>query len=311
MTIRRSAVLRFKMPKNLGVAPEFDTWNKKYEPHEHLRSMAKLAGTGFYIPPDWYQHFRMFPPISNNFLEEQTLNPHNQSEPTQVRTELEANRAAVRDELGRRSRALASEGMRYYNIFWVQKPLDEMERAYYQLKGAGLSHEDAMKQALEQFHSKMSGRKRVAAIQAEEAKLSGNFITMREASSVLAALVHLEKKRATPHYAIGLAEKKAALAAEAPLKVGTARWVAKAPAPTEIEKMAKEAAAGASPAEAAAADSGDADGLFSFLEDESGKMVADVTDVTSDSTSALREAATNSTGNGTWYGGASPRYDTQ
>eukprot|EP00744_Colponema_vietnamica_P021328 GILI01030443.1.p1 GENE.GILI01030443.1~~GILI01030443.1.p1 ORF type:complete len:282 (-),score=38.03 GILI01030443.1:46-801(-) len=247
----------------------------------------------------------MFPPISNNFLEEQTMNPHNQSEPTQIRTELDGTRAAVREELGKRSRALASEGMRYYNIFWVQKPLDEMERKYYQLKESGIGHDDAIRAALEMFHTRLSGKKRVAAIQAEEAKLSGNFITMREASSVLSALVHLEKKRATPHHAVELVERKAALASEAPLKIGTARWVQNRTV-TLAAAVDADGDSEATPPTAVA--EGDADGLFSFLEDSSGKMVVDTSDTPSESVAALREQATNRTGSSAWYGGSSPQY---
>ena len=81
--MRQSGVLRKRYPKNYGVAPRWDIWQNQYDAWKHLKRMSRLAGTGYYIPPKWYQHFRMFPPVSANPTEEQTLNPYANSEPTQ------------------------------------------------------------------------------------------------------------------------------------------------------------------------------------------------------------------------------------
>lgn len=159
-------------------------------------------------PPEWYNHFRMFPPINHNFQQERTLNPHNESEPTQDSTDqLSAARLALRDELARKSRLLASEGMRYYNIFWVRKPLDRMERSYYDLKRRGCAHDVAIKKVLQTFYEELTVKKRVSAIQAEEAKLSGRFITMREAVVVMNVLTQLQRESWTPQQISMLAKE--------------------------------------------------------------------------------------------------------
>eukprot|EP00758_Cryptobia_borreli_P018908 Tbor_TRINITY_DN7633_c0_g1::TRINITY_DN7633_c0_g1_i1::g.1006::m.1006 len=295
--MKRTMVVWWKMPKNIGVSPQFDTWNKKYEPWEHLRAMGRLSGTGFYIPPEWYNHFRMFPPINNNFLEEQTMNPMNEAEPTQVRSELDTTRAAVRDELGKRSRLLVSEGMRYYNIFWVQKPIDEMERKYYQLIANGATHEGAIRAALEQFHATLSTKKRVAAIQAEEAKLSGNFVTMREASAIMNTLVHIEKKKFTPYNATKLAEAKYKMALTGGQMEGTTRYV---------EKRRPTMASSSESAATNVPTKNDAESLFTFLEDDGGFMVVDINENADDIVSKLKEVATNYTGDDMWYTGEGP-----
>lgn len=169
--------------------------------------MGRLAGTGFYIPPEWYNRFRMFPPINHNYQQEKTLNPHNQSEPTSHSVSLDAERAQIRDELARKSRHLASEGMRYYNIFWVKKPLDRMEQDYFELtKKKGVAHAVAIKRVLEAFYDEIAAKKRVAAIQAEEAKRSGKFISMREAVVVMSILSQIQRDQLTPHQASLLAK---------------------------------------------------------------------------------------------------------
>ncbi len=186
-------------------------WNEKYEPWRHLRNMGRLVGTGFYIPPEWYNHFRMFPPINNNFQEEKTLNPNNRSEPTQDGADtLSEERARLREELGQRSRSLAAEGMRYYNLFWVRKPLEDMERQYYVFKGSGMSHDAAIRKTLGEFYTRLAERRRAALIQSEEARLSGEFLSMREAATVIGALAHLQRHELTPQQVTLLAQRKRA-----------------------------------------------------------------------------------------------------
>ena len=195
----RSAPRCYKIPRNMGVAPRFDTWNEKYEAWGHLRRMAKLVGTGFYIPPEWYTHFRMFPPIQHNFTEEKTQNPFNQPEPTQQQFIPDAERQQLRQELAMKSRSLASEGMRYFNLFWVQKPIDQAERRYYRYRKDGLTHQEAIKKVLQDFRDEQTVKKRAQLIQAEEAKLGGKFITMREAATVLKVLAQLQAHPMAPH----------------------------------------------------------------------------------------------------------------
>lgn len=282
--MKSTRLVAWKMPKNLAVAPEFDTWNQKYEPWAHLKAMGRLVGTGFYIPPEWYNHFRMFPPQSS-FHEEQTLNPHNEGDATQVRSELDETRAAVRAELGRRSRTLASEGMRYYNLFWVKKPIDEMERKYFKLTANGASHENALKMALEEYQEQLATKKRVSAIQAEEAKLSGNFITMREASAVVGALAHMRANRFAPHHASVLAsEMRAQAVLDSPLDVQS-KW----------SEGSKEETTDPTSSEA----------LFSFMDDDGEGSVSVTTAPTKhDRLVTLKEQATGNTGDVDWYTGA-------
>ncbi|GET87190.1 hypothetical protein, conserved [Leishmania tarentolae] len=300
--MRRSSSRLYKIPKNTGVAPRFDTWNEKYEPWEHLKRMGRLAGTGFYIPPEWYNHFRMFPPINHNFQQEKTLNPHNASEPTQDDTDyLSAERVALRDELARKSRLLASEGMRYYNVFWIRKPLDRMERHYYELKRKGVSHSTAIKRVLQMFYDDLAVKKRVAAIQAEEAKLSGKYISMREATVIMGVLTQLQKEQLTPHQVTLLAKEQREKA-----HTGEA-FAATVERSTDAVADAADNAAGGD-------DLMSAESLADLLStesdlDENGPAIAykvTIRDTEHDSVKQLQDAALDGTGKSDWYTGASP-----
>ncbi|KAL7702928.1 hypothetical protein N2W54_001770 [Lotmaria passim] len=302
--MRRSSSLLYKIPKNMGVAPRFDTWNEKYEPWEHMKRMGRLAGTGFYIPPEWYNHFRMFPPINHNFQQEKTLNPQSQSEPTQDDTDhLSAERMALRDELARKSRLVASEGMRYYNIFWVRKPLDRMERQYYELKKKGVVHSVAIKKVLQSFYEELTVKKRVAAIQAEEAKLSGKFISMREATVLMGVLTQLQKEQLTPHQVTLLAKEHRDTVYDGEAFEATVERAA-----------ATTAAVAAADSTADAGETMSADSLADLLSADSetdGDAPAttynvQIHDTRHDSVKQLQEAATDFTGNPDWYTGASP-----
>lgn len=298
--MRRTTSQLYKLPKNLGVAPRFDTWNEKYEPWEHMKRMGRLAGTGFYIPPEWYNHFRMFPPINHNFQQEKTLNPQNQSEPTQDDTDrLSADRMALRDELARKSRLVASEGMRYYNIFWVRKPLDRMERQYYELRRKGVAHSAAIKKVLASFYEELTVKKRVAAIQAEEAKLSGRFISMREATVVMGVLTQMQREQLTPHQVTLLAKEHRAAAFdgeafEASVERSTAD-AAEGNAGTAGEEMSADSLA---------------DLLSGDAEDDGSAPVTSyrvqIHDTRQDSVRQLQDAAMDHTGSADWYTGASP-----
>lgn len=298
--MRRTSRQLFKQPKNLGVAPRYDTWNAKYEPWEHMKRMGRLVGTGFYIPPEWYSHFRMFPPINHNFQQEQTLNPHNASEPTQDSTDsLSAERIALRDELARKSRLVAAEGMRYYNIYWVRKPLDRMEKEYYDLKRKGVPHAVAIKKVLEGFYSELTAKKRVAAIQAEEAKLSGKFISMREATVVMNVLTQLQREQLTPHQVTLLAKEQSGLAQHG--ESLSAAVVRSAATPT---------AAGA------AADAMSANSLADLLATDGGAeggatttYTVELSSTPYDSVRQMRDMAMDGTGSADWYTGASPTID--
>ncbi|KAG5482966.1 hypothetical protein LSCM4_07175 [Leishmania orientalis] len=300
--MRRSSWCLYKIPKNMGVAPRFDTWNEKYEPWEHLKRMGRLAGTGFYIPPEWYHHFRMFPPINHNFQQERTLNPHNASEPTQDDTDhLSAERVALRDELARKSRLLASEGMRYYNVFWVRKPLDRMERQYYELRRKGVAHSVAIKQVLQMFYDDLTVKKRVAAIQAEEAKLSGKYISMREATVIMGVLTQLQKEQLTPHQVTLLAKEKREKAQAGEAFAATVERTTEA-----VDGAAKGAAEGE---EVMSADSlADLLSTETELDGDTPSISYKVTirDTEHDSVKQLQEAALDNTGRSDWYTGASP-----
>ncbi|KAG8348088.1 hypothetical protein TRVL_01073 [Trypanosoma vivax] len=299
--MRRTRTGVYKMPKNMGVAPRFDTWNEQYEPWQHMRRMARLVGTGFYIPPEWYNHFRMFPPINHNFQQEKTLNPRNASEPTQDDTDtVTQERVALRDELARKSRLVASEGMRYYNIFWVRKPLDRMEKEYYNLKRKGVPHDDAMKRVLQGFYDELSVKKRIAAIQAEEAKLSGRFITMREASVVLGVLAKLHKEKLTPHQVALLAkEQKQATQTGGNLTA----TISRTSMGVESKDSTQNAEEGVSP-----------DVLANILSEDNvpsvdgTKYQVEIKEVSRDSVRQLSERASDQLGCSTWYTGASPTY---
>eukprot|EP00796_Vickermania_ingenoplastis_P001025 gene1025-613_t len=307
--MRRSLTIFYKTPKNMGVAPRYDLWNEKYEPWEHMKRMGRLVGTGFYIPPEWYNHFRMFPPINHNFQQERTLNPQNQSEPTatgEATSSLSVERAAVREELGRKSRLLASEGMRYYNIFWVRKPLDRMEREYFVLRRKGIQHSTAIKKVLNAFYEEITAKRRVAAIQAEEAKLSGKFISMREAVVVMGVLSQLQRDQFSPHQAALLAkgQRERALHDD-----GIA---------VQMVRPATAAAAGiqgdADDGEAAAEAGLSPDALADVLAEE-GETAAPTSHVTVavsdavDSIRRLKDLATDNTGDIHWYTGESPVVD--
>lgn len=299
--MRRTGRLLYKTPKNTGVAPRFDTWNEKYEPWEQMKRMGRLAGTGFYIPPEWYNHFRMFPPINHNFQQERTLNPHNESEPTQDDTNrLTAERVALRDELARRSRLVASEGMRYYNLFWVRKPLDRMEKEYYDLKRKGVSHPIAIKRVLAGFYDELTAKKRVAAIQAEEAKLSGKFISMREATVVMNVLVQLQREQLTPHQAAVLAKEQRRVS-----HAGEGLT-------TTVTRAAPQTAATTPEADATSADA-----LADLLSSDAIATASpapqynvEVTEARYDSHKKLHDTMSlDGTGSAAWYDGASPTLD--
>lgn len=299
--MRRSCAQLYKIPKNTGVAPRFDTWNEKYEPWEHMKRMGRLAGTGFYIPPEWYNHFRMFPPINHNFQQEKTLNPQNQSEPTQDDTDhLSGERMALRDELARKSRLVASEGMRYYNIFWVRKPLDRMERQYYELKKKGVAHSVAIKKVLESFYDELTVKKRVAAIQAEEAKLSGKFISMREATVIMGVLTQLQKEQLTPHQVTLLAKERREAAYNGDAVEATVERTVATAADADGADAAGEAMSADSLADLL---SGDAD---VESDEPAASYKVHIHDTRHDSVRQLQEAATDGTGNADWYTGASP-----
>jgi hypothetical protein len=303
--LRRCDVRHFKQPRNLGVAPRFDSWNEKYEAWGQLRRMARLAGTGFYIPPAWYQHFRMFPPANHNFTEEKTQNPFNQAEDTQADlSQTQTQRDALRRELGEKSRSLASEGMRYSNLFWVKKPIDEMERHYYLLtRGKGRRHDEAVRAVLQQYRERQTVRKRVHLIQAEEAKLSGGFITMKEAMSVLNVLSTIQTAKMAPYQYAEMTKKMEGVVLDAPLK--TAAMVSKQrPKQQQPAAAADAAAAAAGAGSSVSLLAGDAAAetameLFESLE------VADEP-LGRQGVAGLREAAMDGTADGAWYAGAAP-----
>ncbi|CUI14568.1 Hypothetical protein, putative [Bodo saltans] len=320
--MRRNGVLLWKVPKNRSVAPQFDVWNEKYEPWAHMKRMGKIVGTGFYIPPEWYNHFRMFPPMHHNFQQEKTLNPQNASEPTQDdRTSISAERLKLRDELARKSRALATEGMRYYNLFWVQKPLDAMERQYFRLQKQGVPHNVAIKKVLQEFYDSLAVKQRVAHIQSEEAKLSGGFITMREATTVLAVLAQLQKEQLTPHQVATLAADRHREVQSGDIVQGTAETVVAAaatpaaaptattdaaPSTTDVATSAK--ADDATAVDASATEAMNAAALSAMLDDEAGSsaptssLKVTVKDSPSDSLPKLRQTATDETGDFEWFG---------
>jgi hypothetical protein len=239
--MRRTGTQLLKLPRNLHVAPEYDTWQQKHEAWGHLRKMSKLAGTGYYIPPAWYQHFRMFPPISTNFRQEKTLNPQNASEPTQMeRNQLHDDyekRTRLRLELGSHARSAAATGNRYLNQFWVKKPIDEMEREYYRLtRSSSFSHREAVQFVVRQYHEKKAVQTRVHQIQSEEAKLTGKFITMREAMSVMSLLNTVQSQRLATHQYAEMAREVEAMYVEDPLlqaKVSQRRVEKKSTEPKE------------------------------------------------------------------------------
>eukprot|EP00759_Apiculatamorpha_spiralis_P053513 PhF_6_TR6228/c1_g1_i1/m.9403 len=197
--LRRSIPSYRKKPRNSNVAPQYDDWWKKYDAWTVMNRMSKLVGTGFYIPPEWYQHFRMFPPPHNMAREEQThnhmANPQNQKSPYANETRMQ-----VRQALAQHSRSAASAGNRYANLFWVMKPLDEMERSYYRyVSEFGYRHEEAVEKVVNEYYAKEATRTRVHSLHQEEARLSGKFITMKEGLAVIQALAHIQSSQMAPH----------------------------------------------------------------------------------------------------------------
>lgn len=305
--MRRSFILLYKTPKNMGVAPRYDLWNEKYEPWEHMKRMGRLVGTGFYIPPEWYNHFRMFPPVNHNFQQEKTLNPQNHSEATNdplLSSSLTPERVAVRDELARKSRLLASEGMRYYNIFWVQKPLDRMEQHYLEMRRKGVQHSVAIKKVLEKFYDEITAKKRVAAIQAEEAKLSGKFISMREAVVVMNILAQLQKEQFSPHQASLLANvQRERSHNEKAFYATMEEQVPSSSGSRNSSSPSGSSSAAVSPD--ALADMLSDDGGSARAESGSGMRIT-VHASNAESIQGLQDAATDYTGSPDWYTGASP-----
>lgn len=284
--MRRNVITLYKTPKNMGVAPRYDQWMDKHEPWEHMKRMGRLVGTGFYIPPEWYSHFRMFPPINHNFQQEKTLNPRNNPDPTSSGTNtLSSDRVAIRQELAHRSRLLASEGMRYYNLFWVRKPLDRMEKQYMDLTRKGAQHSYAMKRVLDSFYDEITVKRRVAAIQEEEAKLSGKFISMREAIAVMAILSHVQREQLSPHQAAVLA------------KVQKQRSHNEMPVRATLTHKATQEEYDGSP-----------EGLGDILSQDDSPIVQ-LSDSDSDSLQKLRDVATDGTGEPDWYSGMTPVLD--
>ena len=343
MAYRRTDVLHFKLPRNLSVAPRYDIWNQKYEAWALLRRMGKLAATGFYIPPDWYYHFRMFPPISHNFQEEQTLNPYNDSEPTQSEFATESSRRALRDELARHSRGAATEGNRYMSLYWVQRPIDQMERRYWHYTRAlGFHHELAIKKVIQEYHEEKGTRRRAAMIQSEEALLSGKFVTMREAMSVLEVLKQAQTSQLAPHQYTMLAAKANKSVQEGapfeaatvvkrtssnqrqqvptPAEAPTPATLAVAPSagtvalPTDAVGAAKSSAPTTTPTSpaAVAAESpmvGNASALHDLLlGDVVEEHAVEAVPNPSDTIAALKEVAMDHTGDAGWYTGFSPVY---
>lgn len=344
--LRATTSALHRVPRNLSVAPRFDTWNEKYEAWPLLRKMGKLAGTGFYIPPEWYYHFRMFPPISNNFTEERTLNPHNDAEPTQSEIMLDATREKLRDELSRQSRGAATEGSRYFNLYWVKKPLDQMERRYwYFTRTMGFEHETSIKRVVQEYHEEKAVRRRTAMIQAEEAKLTGKFITMTEAMTVLQLLRQAQTTQLAPHQYSQLAQQTARqIEEEEPYTVETrvvTKLAPRQPAPTAAPPPAAAAASDAAatssatgtaapnatsattaPTDAAtpppsssstAAASSSSSATVQSLHDLLGAETVDETVVEAVQTKAdnvkkLREEAMDAAGTTQWYKGHTPFY---
>ena len=278
--MRSTCVLFRRHEKNKGVAPRWDIWQNKYDAWVHLKRMSKLAGTGYYIPPNWYQHFRMFPPISHNFHEERTLNPYANSEPTQLDMELDEGRQKLRQELGMKSRSLAAAGNRYFSQFWIQKPLDTMERKYYDLtSNKKLSHREAVDMLLKEHQKERQTRRRVQLIQAEQAKQSGKYITMREATALMSLLHHTHSLPGA-QAAESLANTIQQQSIDAPLK--SARFA--------LASNSQRSGSSSS------------DGI-NVTPDESEPEVFDVLSDGNDSMSTLRETATDGTGEADWYSG--------
>lgn len=327
--LKRTNLHRHLEIRNKGVAPKYDTWSDKYDPWLHLRRMGKLVGTGFYIPPNWYNHFRMFPPITHSFKEEKTLNPYTVEEVTQEQfNTLTEDRKAVRDELARRSRSLAATGMRYFNIFWVEKPLDDAERQYYVLrKSSGLSHEAALKKVLGEFYESQALRRRSHMIQSEEAQMTGKFLTMREAMSVVQLLGDAQRLGLAPHQFSEIAQRTSAGASASSSNNGdgseTATMEARVVKETVTQNITAESLNEllSGDTTTAAAEKGGAATATTTTDVTSTGVTSRtkiidkivVSDSVNDSSEGLKNLATSSTGTASWLDqaeGHSPKYNT-
>lgn len=324
--LRRTPLQLHLEIRNKGVAPKYDTWSDKYDPWLHLRRMGKLVGTGFYIPPNWYNHFRMFPPITHSFKEEKTLNPYTVEEVTQEQfNTLSDDRKAVREELARRSRSLAATGMRYFNIFWVEKPLDDAERQYYVLrKSSGLSHEAALKKVLGEFYESQALRRRSHMIQSEEAQMTGKFLTMREAMSVVQLLGDAQRLGLAPHQFSEIAQRTSAGASSSGSGgnanvSGGSSGVGVGSTSTMEARIEKETVTHNITAESLnellSGTSGGATDVTTASQQTKTNVIDKivVSDSVNDSTEGLKNLATSSTGTSSWLDqadGHSPKYNT-
>lgn len=290
--MRRCSSYLYKTPKNIGIAPRYDVWGEKYEPWEHMRRMGRLAGTGFYIPPEWYNHFRLFPPINHNFLPENTLNPKNRSEPVgEMNSTLSSERMSIRNELKKKSRLLASVGSRYYNIFWIRKPLDRMEKKYFDLEKKGVRHDVALTKVLKEFYDELTTKKTVIAMQAAEAKISGKFISMGEAVVVINVLSQLQNKHFSPHQASLLAKQQYSRSHnEDPFH-----------ATVHKKQILKECF------EEGAERALSPDSLATFLSEDGGEIHSNAHQSKAGSIAQLNNFSTDHTGAANWYTGYSPK----
>lgn len=282
----------YKNPRNQHVAPEHDKWHAKHEAWVQLKRMSKLAGTGYYIPPAWYQHFRMFPPVHHNFNQAETENPHNAAEQTQVAGdklhEDHAQRAALRTELARHSRSAASAGNRYLNQFWVRKPIDDMEREYYSLtKTHGVAHDEAIRRVIRQYHKKQAVRARVHTIQAEEARQTGKFITMREALSVMNLLQGIQSATLATHQYAEIADEARTRYSEDPMVEAAVTQRRVARAKPEPVAAADETSGAAAAADGESSDASSSEGAT--------KAAAPAVDVIEDDFELIEEVSMAST----------------
>lgn len=317
--LRKTQLQLHMMPRNQGVGPKYDTWSDKYDPWQHLRRMAKLVGTGMYIPPNWYSHFRMFPPITHAFKEEKTLNPYTVEEVTQEQfNTLSEDRRFVREELAKRSRTLASTGMRYFNIFWAEKPLDDAERQYYVLRKAnGLSHEEALKKVLTEFYEKQALRRRSHMIQSEEAQMTGKFLTMREAMSIVQLLGDAQRLGLAPHQFSEIAQRtheRASSTENATTDTRVEKEMITISAESFHALMSGSSDDGSSGSSSTGA--GSTSKATDVQSTQPKTKVVDkivVSDSASDSTESLKNLATSSTGTTSWLDEAqahTPKYNT-
>lgn len=314
MALRVTPLRWYKLPKNYHVAPAYDTWNEKHEAWVHLRKMSKLAATGFYIPPAWYQHFRMFPPTTHNFTEEKTQNPQNVGDETQTPANklpgYSEARKELRTQLAKHAVSAATAGNRYLNQFFVRKPIDEMEHHYNDLTRRGVSHKEALRKVLTAYREKQAVRARTHLIQSEEARLSGKFITMREAVSVMQILNTVQVERFAPQDYAHLAAETKQHYLNDPLVSAqrVTRQVKKAKPTTTADATAAPVAAAdaaAAPAEAATKPpvAPEATG-----DDDDTELIEEViaNPTPGDSLPKLRETARDGMETDMWYDGYSP-----